>query len=124
MQPIQQVVVNYTQMAIIEKYERVINYCYPIAQSMPRKHGIARDMFLKALFYQVELFYIAGKSNQISKIYDADAGLAHVRFWLRFLVMPSTRGITSHQHQVVLSMLAEVGSMLGSWITKRKGQNG
>ena len=37
--------VSYDQMAIMEKYERVIAYLYPIAQSMPRKHGIARDMF-------------------------------------------------------------------------------
>jgi hypothetical protein len=28
-------------MAIVEKYERVISYLYPIAQSMPRKHGVA-----------------------------------------------------------------------------------
>jgi len=124
MTPIKQASANYSQMAIIEKYEKIIAYLYPIAQSMPKKQGVIRDLFLKALFYQVELFYVAGKSNQVSKIYDADAGLAHLRFWLRFLVMPSTRGLTPHQHQVVLLMLAEVGSMLGSWLTKRKGQNG
>jgi len=124
MQPVQQAVVNYNQMAIIEKYEAVIHYLYPIIQSLPRKHGVVRDMFLQSLFTQAELFYIAGKSNQVSKIYDADAGLAQLRFWLRFLVIPSTRGITPHQHQVVLMMLAEVGAMLGSWIAKRKGQNG
>ena len=44
MQPIQQAVVNYSQMAIIEKYEAVIHYLYPIAQSLPRKHGVVRDM--------------------------------------------------------------------------------
>jgi len=124
MTPIKAINSEYSQMAIVEKYEKVIAYIYPIAQSLPRKHGVVRDMFLKAMFTQVDLFYIAGKSNQVSKIYDADAGLAHLRFWLRFLAMPSTCGITPHQHQVILSMLAEVGAMLGSWIAKRKGQNG
>lgn len=113
--------VSYDQMVIMEKYEQVIAYLYPIAQSIPRKHGVVRDMFLRTLFKQAELFYEAGKSNQVGKIYIADAGLAHLRFWLRFLESPKTRGITSHQHQVVLFMLAEIGGMLGSWISKRKG---
>lgn len=116
---------SYDQMAIIEKYERFVMYMYPIAQSLPRKHGIARDMFLNTLFNQAGLFYDAGKSNQVGKIYIADAGLAHLRFWLRFLVTPSTRGISPHQHKVALVMLSEVGSMLGSWLAKKhKGQNG
>jgi hypothetical protein len=114
-------VVNYEQMAIMEKYETLVAYLYPIAQSMPRKHGVARDMFLKCLFGQAELFYEAGKTNQVGKLYVADAGLAQLRFWLRFLVHQSTRGISVHQHKVALFMLSEIGSMLGSWITKRKG---
>jgi hypothetical protein len=114
-------VVNYEQMAIMEKYETLVAYLYPIAQSMPRKHGVARDMFLKCLFGQVELFYEAGKTNQVGKLYVADAGLAQLRFWLRFLVHQSTRGISVHQHKVALFMLSEIGGMLGSWITKRKG---
>ena len=96
MEVIKDNIVNYEQMAIMEKYETLIAYLYPIAQSMPRKHGIARDMFLRTLFKQAELFYEAGKSNQASKLYIADAGLAHLRFWLRFLVTPSTRGISTN----------------------------
>ena len=121
MEVIKDNVVNYEQMVIMEKYETLIAYLYPIAQSMPRKHGIAREMFLKALFGQAELFYEAGKSNQVSKLYVADAGLAHLRFWLRFLATPSTRGISTNQHKVALTMLSEIGSILGSWIGKRKG---
>ena len=67
-------------MSIVEKYERVIGYLYPIAQSMPRKHGVAREMFLKCLLGQPDLFFQAGKSTQVSKIYAADAGLAQLRF--------------------------------------------
>ena len=85
MQPIDEVGKCYDQMAIVEKYERVIAYLYPIAQSMPRKHGVARQMFLECLLGQPDLIIQAGKSNQVSKIYIADAGLAHLRFWMRFL---------------------------------------
>ena len=121
MEVIKDASVSYDQMAIMEKYERIIHYLYPIAQSMPRKHGIARDMFLTTLFNQSNLFYEAGKSNQISKLYIADAGLAHLRFWLRFLETPKVKCISQHQHDTVLNMIAEIVGMLGSWITKRKG---
>lgn len=125
MKPVADAVQSYDQMAIVEKYEAVIAYLYPIAQSMPRKHGIARDMFLRCLLGQPDLFYQAGKSNQVSRIYAADAGLANMRFWLRFLVRPSLRGITPHQHKVALIMLSEVGAMVGAWLAKqRKGQTG
>ena len=74
-----------TQLAIVEKYETVISYLYPIAQNMPRSHSTARDMFLACLLDQARLFIEAGKSNQISRLYIADAGLATLRFWLRQL---------------------------------------
>lgn len=124
MEVIKEPVSNYDQMAIMEQYEKVIAYLYPIAQSIPRKHGVVRDMFLKTLFGQAELFYEAGKTNQIGKVYIADAGLAHLRFWLRFLVIPKIKCISKHQHETALVLIAEVGSMVNSWIIKRKGQNG
>jgi hypothetical protein len=124
MEVIKEEVVSYDQMAIIEQYEKVIAYLYPIAQSIPRKHGVVRDMFLRALFKQTEMFYEAGKTNQIGKIYVADAGLAGLRFWLRFLVTPKVKCITKHQHETALVLIANVGSMVNSWIIKRKGQNG
>ena len=123
MTPVEETQRCYDQMAIVEKYERVIAYLYPIAQSLPRKHGVARQLFLEALLGQADLFFQAGKSNQVSKIYSADAGLAHLRFWLRFLT--SIRGMTQHQLETAQILLAEVGAMLGSWIKSRKqGQIG
>ena len=113
----------YDQMAIVEKYERVISYLYPIAQSMPRKHGVARDMFLACLLGQPDLMIQAGKSNQVAKIYAADAGLANLRFWMRFLV--SIRCMTAHQLQTAQVLTAEVGAMIGAWAKRRKqGQSG
>lgn len=126
MTPEKEAVASYEQMAIVEKYEKVISYLYPVAQNLPRRHGAARDMFLACLLGQVELFVQAGKSGQISRLYAADAGLATLRFWLRFLVGVHVKGITQHQVQVAQAMIAEVGKMLGAWIQqqKRRGSHG
>lgn len=114
------------QMSIVERYETFISYTYPIAQNIPRKHLVAKDMYLQALLGQVDLFVQAGKSNQVSRLYLADAGLANLRFWLRFLSGKDIKAMSQHQHQVAQVHLAEVGKMLGGWIKnmKSKGQGG
>jgi hypothetical protein len=80
MEPEKEVVQSYEQMAIVEKYETAIAYLYPVAQNLPRRHGVAREMFLECLLGQVQLFVEAGKSGQISRLYVADAGLAQLQF--------------------------------------------
>lgn len=112
----------YDQMVIVEKYERVIAYLYPIAQSMPRKHGVAREMFLTCLLGIPDLLFQAGKSNQVSKIYTADAALAQLRFWMRFLL--SIHEINANQVQTAQILLVEVGSMIGAWIKGREKRHG
>lgn len=112
----------YTQMAMVEKYEQLINYCYPILQNIPRKHGIARDFMLNTLFNEVDLLIQAGKSNTVSRVYAADANLALLRFWLRFAVHTDRRLITNHQHRAAQAMVAEVGKMIGAWIKTAKGR--
>jgi len=119
MEPIKEEKQCYDQMLIMEKYEKVISYVYPIAQSIPRKHGVAKELFLKCLLKQPDLFFQAGKSNQVSKIFSADAGIANLRFWLRFLVM--IRCMSPHQHQTIQLMLKEIGAILGCWIKNKKG---
>ncbi len=111
------------QLAIVERYERFVNYMYPILQNAPRKHGVVRDEVLRAMFAQVELFIVAGKSNQASRLYTADANLSLLRFWLRFIVQPNVKIIAPNQHHTALEHLTEVGAMLGAWIrtTKHKG---
>lgn len=106
----------YQEMAVVEKFERFINYIYPILQRAPRAHGIARDAMLRALFDQVELLKIAGKSGNASRLYSADAQLSLLRFYLRFMVHSSRKIITPHQHQVAQVHMAEVGRMIGGWI--------
>jgi len=113
---------SYQGLAIVEKYERFINYLYPILQNAPRKHGVARDRVLCAMFEQVDLFITAGKSKQASRLYSADANLAALRFWLRFMADPARRIITPHQHRAASALIAEVGKMLGGWIaTMQRG---
>jgi hypothetical protein len=110
------------QLLIIEKYERVLSYLYPIIQRTDRKHGIVRDKFLEKLFEQPELFIQAGKSNQISKLYAADANLAVLRFYLRFY-REKIKHITIKQEGHAQTLIAEVGSILGAWIHRNKGQS-
>lgn len=111
---------SYDKMAVVEKYETVISYLYPIAQNLQRKHGVAREMFLQCLLGQVQLFIEAGKSGQISRLYAADANLTALRFWLRFLCGVQVKGMTQHQVETAQTLIAEVGKMLGAWITKQK----
>lgn len=126
MQPEKEVTQCYEQMNIVEKYETVIAYLYPIAQNIPRKHGVAKVMFIECLLEQVKLIVEAGKSGQISRLYVADAGLSQLRFWLRFLVSKQVRSITPHQVETAQVLIAEVGRLLGAWIVKqkRRGQHG
>lgn len=126
MQPEKDVTQSYEQMLIVEKYETVIAYLYPIAQNIPRKHGVAKAMFIECLLEQVKLIVEAGKSGQISRLYIADAGLSHLRFWLRLLVSRQLRSITPHQVETAQVLIAEVGRLLGAWIVKqkRRGQHG
>ncbi len=104
------------QMVIVEKYEDFLNYVYPIVLNMPRLHSVVRDLFLTAAFEQVRLFAEAGKSDQVSKLYAADAGLALLRFHLRFMVASSRKLISLNQHKVASVHLAETGRILGAWI--------
>ncbi len=126
MQPEKEVTQCYEQMNIVEKYETVIAYLYPIAQNIPRKHGVAKAMFIECLLEQVKLIVEAGKSGQISRLYVADAGLSQLRFWLRFLMSKQVRSITPHQVETAQVLIAEVGRLLGAWIVKqkRRGQHG
>lgn len=107
---------TYDQLAVIHKYEAVIDYLYPIFQNCPRKHGVARDQMLNTLFEQVPLLIAAGKSGQPSRLYAADANLATLRFWLRFGTSSKVKILTPRQQQVALSLIAEVGAMVGAWI--------
>jgi hypothetical protein len=109
-------------MVIVEKYERVLAYLYPIAQSIPNRHKMVRDRFMDCILGIPDLLYDAGKSNQVSKIYQADRELAKLRFRMRFLV--KLHSMSEHQLQTAQIQLSEVGAMIGSWIKKRENHHG
>ncbi len=108
-------------MAIVERYERFIEYVYPILQNCPRKHGVVRDTVLKAVFAQVDLLIVAGKSQQPSRLYSADANLAYLRFWLRFMSSPVRRIITQDQHRIALEHLSEVKDSIEAFSNDQLG---
>jgi len=56
-------------MLIVEKYEKLINYLYPILQSIPRTHGVAKNLVLTDLLIVPSMMMIAGKTGQVSKLY-------------------------------------------------------
>jgi len=105
-------------LIIIEKYEDFANYAYLVLQNIPRKHGVVKEKIIQLIFEQVELFYKAIKSNQKSRLYEADANLASIRFYLRFLANENRKLISQKQHQAASIKLAEVGKILNSWIKK------
>lgn len=106
-------------LVVVEKYDEFINYIYPVLQNIPRKHGILKEKTTQLVFLQVELFYKAIKSNHISKLYEADANLALVRYHLRFLASDKRKLISPKQHQVASILLAEVGKIVGAMIKGR-----
>ncbi|RXK03816.1 hypothetical protein CRV02_01065 [Arcobacter sp. CECT 8989] len=107
---------NNENLVIIEKYETFINYTYPMLQNIPRRHGVLKQKIIEIVFTQQELFYKALKSNQKSKLYEADAGLAAIRFYLRFLSNSKAKIMSKKQHQTAEMILAQVGGILNSWI--------
>jgi len=109
-----------SQLLIVEKYEKLINYLYPILQSMPRTHGVAKNLVLNDLLITPSMMIVAGKIGQVSKLYLIDAQLATVRYWMRFLV--DRKCMTKHQEQTAQVLMAEVGAILGSWISSKKKQ--
>jgi hypothetical protein len=107
---------NPNNLIIIEKYNEFVNYIYPVLQNIQRKHGIIKERILLLIFEQVELFYKALKSNQKSRLYEADANLASIRYYLRFLADRNRKLISQKQHHVASIKIAEVGKILNSWI--------
>lgn len=106
------------KLIIIEKYEEFLNYIYPVIQGVPRKHGVLRENFIKVLFEQVEILYKAVKTTQKSKLYEADANIANIKFYLRFLSHKDRKLISKKQSEVSNIKLVEVGKILNSWINK------
>ena len=86
--------------------------------NMSGKHRVLRDATLSAIFEQIKLFHDAAKSNQSSKLYIADSGLATLKEHLRILQDENIKLLSKRQYEVASVHLSEVGKILGSWISK------
>ena len=107
---------------MVEKYERVIDYLYPLAQTIPRKHGTFRELLIRHLFLVAEHLNDAIKANQLSRCYVLDGSLGQLRLLLRFMVHHKRKLITEHQLETAQALVGEVGAMLGGWIKRLQEQ--
>ena len=112
-------------MAVVQRFDGFVNYLYPMLTNTNRVHRVLRDTAIAAVFEQYRLFHAAGKSNQISRVYEADAGLAFLKELLRFMASPERKLVSRRQYEVASVHLAETGAMLGAWAkTAQKRQGG
>jgi hypothetical protein len=111
-------------MAIIERFDGLTNYLYPMLTNTSRQHRVFRDTMIAAIFEQYRLFHAAAKSGQASRIYEADAGLAYLKELLRFSAGPDRKLVSRRQCEVASVHLAETGAMLGAWIRSVQKRSG
>lgn len=87
-------------MAIVDRYDGFVNYLYPILTNTSRQHRILRDTMLAAMLAQYRLFHAAGKSNQASRLYEADANAAYLKELLRVMADPARKLVSRRQYEV------------------------
>jgi hypothetical protein len=92
--------------------------------NMGGKHRIMRDEVLKQVIGQIGLFNDAAKSDQVSRLRLADAGLSTIRDFLRILSDHNIKLLNPRRYGVATTLLAEVGAMTGEWIRKMEKKRG
>lgn len=109
-------------LVLIKKYDEFVEYIYNPLIHAPIRHKIIRDKLMEAIMEQYSLLHKAIKTNQISKVYEADAGLATIRSYLRIMGSKDLkrRVLSLRQCAVAETILSESGKILGSMISKVK----
>ena len=108
------------QLLIVKKVEDFMNYVYPITMGMSKAHSVLRDNFLQTILDLVDSLITAGKTGQLSKLYQSDAHLSKLKFLLRFMTDSRRKLLSLKQHEMSEKQLVEIGNFLGSWIKKMK----
>lgn len=111
-------------MAIVACFEGFVNYLYPMLVNTSRQHRVLRDTVIAACFAQYKLFHAAAKSRQVSRLYEADAGLAYLKELLRFMAGPDRKLVSRRQYEVASVHLAQTGAMLGAWVKSAQKRSG
>ena len=107
------------KLIIMERYDEFFEYTYPIIQSIPRKHGIFKNLILEQIIGMDKHIYKVVKSNQIFKLYELDIELDALRHRLRLCTHNKRRFITNEQHLNLSLKLNVVGKIIGSMITNK-----
>lgn len=105
-------------LVLIEKYQVFYNYIYNPLLTAPRRHKTFRDKFIETLLDQFQLLHEAIKSNQVSKVYLADAGIANIRSQLKLCPSKNVqrRILSLKQVENSEALLSEVGKILGKML--------
>ena len=111
-------------MVVVGRFDGFANYIYPMLTNTSRQHRVLRDTMIGAIFEQYRLFHAAGKSSQVSRVYEADAGLAYIKELLRFMASPDRKLVSRRQYEVASVHLAETGAMLGAWVKSAQKRQG
>lgn len=103
---------------LIEKYQTFFNYIYNPLICCNKRHRVFRDKFIETLLDQFKLLHEAVKSNQVSKIYLADAGIANIRSQLKLCPSRNVqrRILSLKQVENSEALLSEVGKILGKML--------
>lgn len=101
-------------LILIEKYEAVFNYLYPIVNSFPRAHGKFRDKMLDVLLRIPGEVYLAVKLSQVGKLNILDSSLAELRWCLRFAASHGARLISEKQHVFAGRCMYEVNAIVNA----------
>lgn len=109
-----------SQLLIISKYNTFFTYLYPMLINMSGKHRVLRDKTIDTMLNQIHLFNDAAKSNQVSKLYIADSGIATLRELIRILSSEKIKLLSQKQYGTSSLHLSEVGRILGSWIKQKR----
>lgn len=112
---------NKEKLVIIENYNKFYNYVYNPIINTNRKHKILRDEFLNAIISQYKLLFYAVRSNQKSRIYEADIGIAYIKTLMRNLIHKTKDRRTFSMKQISIAevLLANVGKMLNSMLKNK-----
>jgi len=107
-------------LALLHEWDSVVATAYPILNKLSGEHLDLKQYGLAALFKQPELFYRMSKSNQISKIYDADANLSNIRYAFRFMY---TVGLITEDTEVMVLRQILLVQRLLNMIVEHKNAN-
>lgn len=106
------------KLIIIEKFTSYILYIYPVLMNCDRKHSFIKETMLRRMDTTIVLMYAAVKTKHKSKLYEIDAMLAALRWYMRLGSRDNIRIFTAKNHRQASILIAEVGKILNSWINK------